>query len=62
VALLSGGLGGDVTKLLESFDYAVAIACGQIGLDAMIKDSPRDLGFATENLVRAILVGKKLCV
>jgi glycerate kinase len=60
VALLSGGLGGDVAKLLESFDYAVAIACGQIGLDAMIKDSPRDLGFAAENLVRAILVGKKL--
>ncbi len=26
----------------------------------MIKDSQRDIGLAAENLVRAILVGKKL--
>jgi glycerate 2-kinase len=42
------------------FDYAVSISCGQIGLDAMIKDSRRDLGFAAENLIRAIQIGKKL--
>ncbi|MDR3334016.1 MAG: glycerate kinase [Treponema sp.] len=59
VALLSGGLGGDVTQLLASFDYAVSIACGQLGLDAMIQDSRRDLSFAAENLIRAIHLGKK---
>jgi glycerate kinase len=57
VALLSGGLSGDVAALLGSFDYAVSIACGQVGLDAMIKGSPRDLGFAAENLIRAIRIG-----
>ena len=66
VALLSGGLGGDAGALLSpaksavSFDYAVSISCGQIGLDAMIKDSRRDLGLAAENLMRAIMIGKKL--
>jgi glycerate kinase len=60
VALISGALGGEAPALLGSFDYAVSIACGQIGLDAMIKDSRRDLGFAAENLVRAVLIGKKI--
>ena len=60
VALLSGALGGEAPKLMESFDYAVSIACGQVGLDAMIKDSPRDLGLAAENLVRAILIGRDI--
>ena len=60
VALLSGGLGGEAGALLVPFDYAVSISCGQIGLDAMIRDSQRDLGLAAENLVRAILIGKKL--
>ena len=65
VALLSGGLGGDAGALLApakqaAFDYAVSISCGQIGLDAMIKDSKRDLGLAAENLVRAIQIGRKL--
>lgn len=59
-ALISGALGGETSALLESFDYAVSIACGQVGLDAMIRDSPRDLGFAAENLVRAILMGRKI--
>jgi glycerate kinase len=59
VALISGALGGDTPALLAMFDYAVSIACGQIGLDAMIKDSKRDLGFAAENLVRAIMLGKR---
>ncbi|MDR2184778.1 MAG: glycerate kinase [Treponema sp.] len=59
-ALLSGALGGDAGALLESFDYAVSIACGQIGLDAMIKESRRDLSLAAENLVRAVLIGKKI--
>jgi glycerate kinase len=59
-ALLSGALGGDAGKLMESFDYAVSISCGQIGLDAMIKDSKRDLSLAAENLIRAIMVGKKI--
>jgi glycerate kinase len=57
VALLSGALGGDAPNLLSVFDYAVSIACGQIGLDAMIADSRRDLGFAAENLIRAITIG-----
>jgi glycerate 2-kinase len=60
VALLSGGIGGEPGSLLASFDYAVSISCGQIGLDAMIKDSRRDLSLAAENLVRAIQIGKKL--
>jgi glycerate kinase len=60
VALISGALGGDAPNLLSTFDYAVSIACGQTGLDVMIKDSRRDLGFAAENLVRAILIGKKI--
>jgi glycerate kinase len=58
VALLSGGLSGDVGALLGSFDYAVSIACGQTSLDAMIRDSGRDLGFAAENLTRAIMMGR----
>ncbi len=58
VALLSGGLGGDVSALLEHFDYAVSIACGQVGLDAMIRDSRRDLSFAASNLVRALSLGR----
>jgi glycerate kinase len=60
VALLSGGLGGDAAELLRSFDYAVSIACGQPGLDAMIRDSRRDLGLAAENLIRAIRIGKRI--
>jgi glycerate kinase len=60
VALLSGGIGGDAGSLLASFDYAVSISCGQIGLDAMIKDSRRDLALAAENLIRAIQIGKKM--
>jgi glycerate kinase len=60
VALLSGALGGEAGKLMDSFDYAVSIACGQIGLDAMIRDSRRDLTLAAENLIRAILIGKKI--
>jgi glycerate kinase len=60
VALLSGALGGNAPALMKSFDYAIAIACGQIGLDAMIRDSRRDLSLAAENLIRAVLIGKKI--
>jgi glycerate kinase len=60
VALIPGALGGDVTNLLSIYDYAVSIACGQAGLDIMIKDSKRDLGLAAENLIRAIQIGKKM--
>ena len=60
VALLSGALGGDAGNLLSSFDYAVSIASGQTGLDAMIRDSRRDLSLAAENLIRAINIGKNL--
>ena len=60
VALISGGLRGNPLILLDTFDYAVSIACGQTSLDAMIRDSKRDLGFAARNLVRSILMGKKL--
>ena len=59
-ALLSGALGGEAGALLASFDYAVSISCGQTGLDAMIKDSRRDLAMAAENLIRAIQIGWKL--
>ncbi len=45
---------------MDSFDYAVSIACGQIGLDAMIKDSRRDLSLAAENLIKAVMIGKKM--
>jgi glycerate kinase len=58
VALLSGALSGDTEALLNVFDYAVSIACGQVSLAAMIRDSRRDLGFAAENLIRAICIGK----
>jgi len=60
VALLSGGVGGDADALLSSFDYAVSISQGQTSLDAMIKDSRRDLGLAAENLVRAVLIGRNM--
>jgi glycerate kinase len=60
VALISGALGGDAPNLLATFDYAVSIACGQTSFDAMIKDSKRDLGFAAENLIRAIQIGTKV--
>jgi glycerate kinase len=59
-ALLSGGLGGDAAGLLKSFDYAVSIASGQIGLEAMIRDSRRDLVLAAENLIRAINLGRAI--
>jgi glycerate kinase len=59
-ALLSGALGADALSLLETFDYAVSISRGQTGLDAMIRDSRRDLAFAAENLVRAIRLGRKM--
>ncbi|MDR0502000.1 MAG: glycerate kinase [Treponema sp.] len=59
-ALISGALGGETQNLLSVFDYAVSIACGQTGLDAMIKDSRRDLAFAAENLIRAVRLGKKI--
>ena len=58
VALISGALGGEAPDLLAAFDYAASTACGQIGLEAMIRDSRRDLGFAAENLMRAIVIGR----
>jgi glycerate kinase len=57
-ALLSGALGGDAPALLEVFDYAVSIACGQTSLEAMLRDSRRDLPLAAENLIRAIHIGE----
>ena len=60
VALISGAVVGEIQDLFSVFDYAVSIACGQIGLDAMIRDSKRDLAFAAENLIRAIQIGKKI--
>jgi glycerate kinase len=60
IALLSGALGANASVLLESFDYAVSIARGQLGLDAMIRDSREDLSFAAENLIRAIRMGKSI--
>ena len=60
VALLSGALSGDAGNLLAMFDYAVSIASGEIGLDAMLRNGPVNLSLAAENLVRAILIGKKM--
>jgi glycerate kinase len=60
VALLSGALSGDPASLLDTFDYAASISCGEIGLDAMMRAGQRNLGFAAENLTRALLMGKKL--
>jgi glycerate kinase len=57
VALLSGGLGGELAALFEMFDYAVSTSCGETSLDDMIRQSRRDLVFAAENLVRAVRVG-----
>jgi glycerate kinase len=57
VALLSGALGGEAPALLDSFDYAVSVSCGQESLEAMIRDSRRDLAFAAENLIRAVGLG-----
>jgi glycerate kinase len=59
VALLSGALDGEVSALLDSFDYAVSVSCGQEGLEAMIRDSHRDLSFAAENLIRAVELGER---
>ena len=57
IALLSGALGGDVSAFLNCFDYAVSISCGQTSLEAMIRDSRRDLRFAAGNLLRAWILG-----
>lgn len=57
VALLSGGLGGDVLDLLSTYDYAASTSCGQTSLEAMIRDAKRDLRFAAANLVRAFKLG-----
>ena len=59
-ALLAGALTGDAGVLLDTFDYAVSISRGQLSLEAMLKDSKKDLCLAAENLIRAILTGKKL--
>jgi len=58
VALLSGALGGDAGNLLSSFDYAASISCGETSLEAMLQNGPRNLAFAAENLLQAILIGK----
>jgi glycerate kinase len=54
VALLSGALEGDVNKLLSVYDYAASICCGETSLEDMIKNGKRNLGFASENLIRAL--------
>ncbi|MDR1143533.1 MAG: glycerate kinase [Spirochaetaceae bacterium] len=59
VALLSGGLGGDLPEILGLFDYAASISCGETSLDDMIRQSRRDLVFAAENFVRAVFLGKR---
>ncbi|MCL2473239.1 MAG: glycerate kinase, partial [Treponema sp.] len=59
VALLSGAIEGGAGKLLSAFDYAVSISNGEVGLDAMLRNGKRNLSLAAENLIRAILLGKK---
>jgi glycerate kinase len=58
VALLSGALDGGITELLSTFDYAVSIASGETGLDAMMANGRRNLAFAAENLIRAVRIGR----
>jgi len=57
VALLSGALSGDSGELFEMFDYAASISCGETSLEEMLKNGERNLRFAAENLIRAILLG-----
>jgi glycerate kinase len=59
VALLSGALAGDPSVLRSAFDYAVSISCGETSLDALLQNGRRNLTFAAENLVRALLLGAK---
>ena len=58
VALLSGALGSDANGLLCTFDYAVSISCGETSLDAMMANGRHNLTFASENLIRAMQLGK----
>ncbi len=58
VALLSGALSGDLQTMLAQFDYAASIACGEVGLEAMMAAAPQNLRFAAANLVRAWRLGK----
>ncbi|MCL2138793.1 MAG: glycerate kinase [Treponema sp.] len=62
VVLLSGAIAGKTSELLSTYNYAASISCGQIGLDAMIADSRRDLAFAAENLIRAMKIGQEIGV
>jgi glycerate kinase len=59
VALLSGALGGDVSKLLSVYDYAASVSRGETELDVMIGNGKRNLEFAAENLMRGILIGRR---
>jgi len=58
VALLSGAVSGDLQAMLTHFDYATSIACGEVGLEAMMAAAPQNLRFAAANLVRAWRLGK----
>jgi len=58
VALLSGALSGDLQAMLNRFDYAVSIACGEVGLEAMMAAAPQNLRFAAANLTRALRLGR----
>ena len=60
VALLSGSIDLESSVIDSLFDYAVSISRGQTSLDAMLKDSRRDLSLAAGNLLRAILIGRKM--
>jgi len=60
VVLLSGALAGDAPALLSDFNIAASISCGEKSLEAMLQNGKRNLGFAAENLVRTLLLGKSL--
>jgi glycerate kinase len=60
VALLSGALAGDKDAILEGFDYAVSISCGEGSLEAMLNAGRQNASMAAENLIRAILMGRKI--
>jgi glycerate kinase len=49
----------DTNKSFSILNYASSFTSGQIGFNAIISDNKRDLAFATENLIRAIQIGKK---
>ena len=52
--LLSGALQGDLSRLLETFDFACSISAGHSSLEACISHAKEDLAFTVCNLFRML--------